>query len=207
MKTVDTTPDRLILTAQRLFAERGYAATSVRDITSRAKANLGAVTYHFGSKEKLYQAVLLRLVAPMVDGVIAEASAPGPVLDRIGSLIAFYYRYLHEHPDLPRFMLQIMAEDGPLPKTLALLQDKQRSAVMALIERGQREGDVRPGPLPLLGLSIISQPVFFMLARRVVTQVVGLNIDDPAVIEAARRHSSAIVRQGLAADLKGGIPA
>jgi hypothetical protein len=129
------------------------------------------------------------------------------VLDRIGSLIAFYYRYLYEHPDLPRFMLQIMAEHGPLPKTLALLQNRQRSAVMALVERGQREGVVRHGPVPLLSLSIISQPVFFMLARRVLTQIVGLDTEDPAVIEAAQRLSSAIVRQGLAADLKGGIPA
>src|SRR5882672_8308988 len=165
MKTLDPTPERLLQTARRLFAEHGYAATSVRDITSRAKTNLGAVTYHFGSKEALYQAVLLQLVQPMAEGVIAEASAPGPALERIGSLVGFYYRYLHQHPELPRFMLQIMAEQGPLPKALAQLQSKQRAAVMALIERGQNEGDVRPGPLPLLGLSIISQPLFFMLAR------------------------------------------
>jgi len=207
MKTTDSTPDRLVQTARRLFAERGYAATSIRDITAKARTNLGAVTYHFGSKEALYQAVLLQLVEPMAEGVIAEASTPGPVLERIGSLVRFYYRYLHQHPELPRFMLQIMAEQGPLPKALAQLQNRQRLAVMALIERGQQEGDVRHGPLPLLGLSIISQPIFFMLARRVVTQIVGLDTDDPAIVEAASRHASAIIRQGLAADPKGGIPA
>lgn len=207
MKTLDATPDRLRNIAQRLFAERGYAATSVRDITAKARANLGAVTYHFGSKEQLYQAILLRLVEPMARGVVAEASEPGPALDRIGALVAFYYRYLHQNPDLPRFMLQIMAEQGPLPKALAELQNRQRGAVIALIERGQREGAIRQGPATILGLSIISQPVFFMLARRVVTQIAGLDLDDPAIIEAALRHASAIIRQGLAADPKGGIPA
>jgi AcrR family transcriptional regulator len=207
MKRPDATTDRLFLTARRLFAERGYAATSVRDITSRAKANLGAVTYHYGSKEGLYQAILLRLVQPLADAVITEISKPGPALDRIDALLAIYYRYLHQNPDLPRFMLQILAEQGPLPKALLELQLRQRAAIFGMIERGQKEGQLRPGPTPILLISILSQPIFFGLAHRVVTQVTGLNPDDPAVVEAALRHASAIIRQGLAADPKGGIPA
>ncbi|HTO72356.1 MAG TPA: TetR/AcrR family transcriptional regulator [Gemmatimonadales bacterium] len=207
MNKPDTTPDRLLATARKLFAERGYAATSVRDITAKARTNLGAVTYHFGSKEALYQAALLQMVEPMSEQVIQLASAPGPALDRVEALVDFYYRYLHAHPELPRFMLQILTEQGPLPKALAQSQNNQRLAVMALIERGQREGQIRQGPIPVIGMSIISQPIYFMLARRVITQIVGINPDDPAIVEAASRHARAIVRQGIAADPKGGTPA
>lgn len=207
MKTPDTTVDRLFLVARRLFAERGYAATSVRDITSRAKANLGAITYHFGSKEALYQEVLVSLVEPMANTVIRECHEPGPALDRIGALVAQYYRHLHQNPDLPRFMLQILAEHGPLPRVLAELQNRLRGALVGLIERGQREGDIRPGPAPLLAVSVIAQPIFFGLARRVVAQIGRMDPDDPAVVEVALRHASAIVRQGLAIIPQGGIPA
>ncbi|RZA13604.1 MAG: TetR/AcrR family transcriptional regulator, partial [Lysobacteraceae bacterium] len=43
------TPALLLDTAEELFARRGYNGASIRDITAAAGANLGAVTYHFGT--------------------------------------------------------------------------------------------------------------------------------------------------------------
>ena len=54
------TRERLLDTAERLFAERGFATTSVRDITDGAGANLGAVNYYFRSKDNLYVEVFIR---------------------------------------------------------------------------------------------------------------------------------------------------
>lgn len=54
------TRDRLLDVAERLFAGKGFEATSLRDITSAAKANLAAVNYHFRSKEALIRAVFDR---------------------------------------------------------------------------------------------------------------------------------------------------
>jgi AcrR family transcriptional regulator len=62
----DNTKERLLDVAERLFAERGYAATSLRAMTRSAGVNLGAVNYHFGSKEGLYAAVFARRVEPVV---------------------------------------------------------------------------------------------------------------------------------------------
>lgn len=58
--------EMLLDVAERLFAERGVAETSVRAITSEAKANVAAVNYYFGSKEELYQAVINRRLEPLV---------------------------------------------------------------------------------------------------------------------------------------------
>jgi AcrR family transcriptional regulator len=49
----DATRDRIFLAAERLFATRGFAEVSVRDITAAAGVNLAAVNYHFGSKDAL----------------------------------------------------------------------------------------------------------------------------------------------------------
>ena len=57
--------DRLLDTAEQMFAEHGYAATSLRQLTSAAGLNLAAVNYHFGSKEELAKAVLARRIAPI----------------------------------------------------------------------------------------------------------------------------------------------
>ena len=48
---------RLLDSAEQLFAEKGFDSTSVRDLTQLAKCNVASVNYHYGSKEKLYQKV------------------------------------------------------------------------------------------------------------------------------------------------------
>ncbi|MDR5860374.1 TetR/AcrR family transcriptional regulator [Halomonas eurihalina] len=58
------TVTRILDTAEVLFAERGFAETSLRNITSKAKVNLAAVNYHFGSKKALIQAVFARYLDP-----------------------------------------------------------------------------------------------------------------------------------------------
>ncbi|MBA2777638.1 TetR/AcrR family transcriptional regulator [Billgrantia kenyensis] len=58
------TVTRILDTAEVLFAERGFAETSLRTITSKARVNLAAVNYHFGSKKALIQAVFARYLDP-----------------------------------------------------------------------------------------------------------------------------------------------
>ena len=50
----ELTRDRLLDEAEDLFAQRGYHAVSVREITKAAESNLAAVNYHFGNKQNLY---------------------------------------------------------------------------------------------------------------------------------------------------------
>lgn len=59
-----STVERILDTAEILFAEKRFAETSLRAITSKAGVNLAAVNYHFGSKESLIQAVFERFLKP-----------------------------------------------------------------------------------------------------------------------------------------------
>lgn len=58
--TMNDTKVRILDSAEHLFAEKGYASTSVRDIISEADANLAAVHYHFHSKKAVLEAVVVR---------------------------------------------------------------------------------------------------------------------------------------------------
>jgi AcrR family transcriptional regulator len=60
LSTSAPTCDRILDAAERLFAEEGFHATSLRQITQAAGANLAAVNYHFGSKQALILAVFRR---------------------------------------------------------------------------------------------------------------------------------------------------
>ena len=63
----DKTRDKILATAEQLFAEQGFANTSLRAITQHAGVNLAAVNYHFGSKEALIQEMFRRRLGPIID--------------------------------------------------------------------------------------------------------------------------------------------
>jgi AcrR family transcriptional regulator len=73
----EDTRSALLAAAKRLVLERGYARTSVRDLVSEAGANLGAVNYHFGSREKLLNQAIFEFFLEWGESVGQVEAAPG----------------------------------------------------------------------------------------------------------------------------------
>ncbi|WP_430462061.1 TetR/AcrR family transcriptional regulator [Thalassolituus sp. LLYu03] len=61
--------------AEELFSEKGFAETSLRNITTKAGVNLAAVNYHFGSKKALIQAVFARYLTPFCESLGQDLTA------------------------------------------------------------------------------------------------------------------------------------
>ena len=59
------TKERILETTERLLAEHGFETVTLRDITGVAEVNVAAVNYHFGSKEKLFEEIQCRYIAPV----------------------------------------------------------------------------------------------------------------------------------------------
>jgi len=93
MAAVDTR-ERLLDAAERLFAEQGFAATSLREITREADANLAAVNYHFGSKDGLLLASLHATLDPIneerLTGLDAELAANGGAPVELETLLRIF---------------------------------------------------------------------------------------------------------------------
>jgi len=71
----NSTIDRILDAAEVEFAAHGFVETSLRTITTKAKVNLAAVNYHFGSKKGLIQAVTDRFLGPLTQNLQAQLSA------------------------------------------------------------------------------------------------------------------------------------
>ena len=98
--TATDTKETILDSAEQLFAEQGFAPTSLRAITARAGVNLAAVNYHFGSKADLSREVLARRLEPLnrerlrlldaceatgkppLEGIVAAFVAPALNLNR-----------------------------------------------------------------------------------------------------------------------------
>lgn len=105
-----STRDVILDAAERRFAERGFAGVSVREIASDAGLkNQASLYHHFKNKKALYEAVLSRGVAPILE-MVASSDAPaetGPTLERLVD-------YLAGHPHLPRLIQRAGLDDTKL---------------------------------------------------------------------------------------------
>lgn len=118
-----STRGRILAAAERLFAERGVAATSLRAITRLARVNLAAVNYHFGSREALVEAVYERRLGPLnrarlrqLDDAEHRASPPAVaavVAAFVEPIVDLSARDARDGPLFVRLLAQTHAEAGP----------------------------------------------------------------------------------------------
>jgi AcrR family transcriptional regulator len=156
------TRERLLDAAERLFAEKGFAATSVRDITAAASSNIAAVNYHFGGKHNLYNAVFRRRMASMREQRIAsirQARDESGALEAV--LNAFATAFLQPLVDRGsgRLLVELISRemlDPQLPRELFLAE------VVGPVQEALAEAIIAATP----GLSLVS-------ARLCVISIVG----------------------------------
>jgi AcrR family transcriptional regulator len=107
---VESTRERILDVAERLFAQSGLAGTAVRDIAREAGLTAPSLYNHFDGKQALYEAVLARGVQPLID-LLDGLGQRGPDEGRTGELLDSIMDHLAHHPDLAR-LIQLEALTG-----------------------------------------------------------------------------------------------
>jgi AcrR family transcriptional regulator len=114
------TRDRILDTAEALFAEKGLAATSVRDIASAVGLTAASLYNHFEGKEALYAAVLERGIRPLVLVLEGLANQPDPAA-RPDAAIPQVVAHFAQHPNIARLIYHEAVTGGahlmPLART------------------------------------------------------------------------------------------
>ena len=171
----NSTRQRLIEVGRDLFANQGYRETSVREITREAGANLGAVTYHFGSKRELYEAVLVETARPLRDAMQALARSGRSALERIEGFVEGQYRFLANRPEFKRLVLRHLANDEPCPEPLARVLESHIANLRGLIVEGQESGEIREGNPSELAVCVASGPMWFNAVRTPLGQILDID--------------------------------
>lgn len=122
-----STRERLLAVAERLFAERGIGFVSVRDITTEARANTAAISYHFGSKDGLLEAIVVERAAQLgkrrnelLDAV--EASPRPELRDLVAALVVPIAELAADQDGGGRYWVRLKADLRGKPDMLALLE-------------------------------------------------------------------------------------
>jgi AcrR family transcriptional regulator len=192
-----TTADALVRAGRRLFPRHGYDGTSVRALTRAAHANLGAITYHFGSKRKLYGAVVASCVEPFAAQVIAAATGQGPPMDRLEAALRAFFAALASTPEMPLLLLQEMAVGRDPPVEAVRAVARILSTLRSVVEEGQTDGTIRDADPTLMVTSLVAQPLHLAVGRRMFLRVAELDDRDPAERQRLVDHAVAFVRAAL----------
>lgn len=172
----------------------------MRQLTAEAGANLGAVTYHFGSKRALYDAVVGSVVTPLAERLESVVSGEASALDRVEEVVRTYFAYLGENPDMPKLMLQELALGGLPTMALGRPMSRVHGALSKLVKAGQSSGEIRRGDASVMAVFMMSVPVHLAVVQAPLRAFAGVEVGGGAGRRRAVELAVTFVRRGLATD-------
>ena len=132
--------------AERLFAEKGFAGTSVRDIAEAASVNLAMISYYFGSKEKLLEAMFTHRgehYKLQLQNILKNDALTS--IQKVEKLIEEYIERVFRKQNFHKIMVreQMANNDGPVAKLIYELKTGNQALIKQLINEGQRKGEFK----------------------------------------------------------------
>lgn len=171
----------LVKAATSLFAEHGYSATSVQQITDSAGINKAMLYYYFSSKEDLYRLVLEEGISAL-DKALSSAENDGPEIEgRLKNLLITYLSVVAEEPDLARVVYREALGVGESARqTVADHFTHSVERLAALLSVAQAAGEIRADVDSTLAAYSLFGMANMFISRVVVNR---RELDVPALVE------------------------
>ena len=190
-----STRHRIVAAAGEVFAEQGFRAATVRQITERAGVNIAAVNYHFRDKAELYAQVLQQAHGATVQvGRLTWAAGQEGIdpAERLRTFVGTFLHYLLD-PARPGWHLRVRARElaEPTPALDRLVDETVRpmSAALCDIVRALTGPELPRAELLMLAQSVLGQCLFYSQCGAVIQRVQpGFRVDRPEDIERLADH-------------------
>lgn len=157
---VTDTAVRIMLAAADAFAERGFHATTTRDIASRAGLSPAGVYVHFASKEVLLFELSRRGHARARDLLLAATEASPTPTEALRAIVGGFSRWHAEHYELGRIVQFEFRHLGPEHRDEVLTLRKEIDQVVAgVLREGVATGEFEVDDVPTTALALLSMAV------------------------------------------------
>ena len=191
----DNTKSKLLQAAISVFGNQGYSGGSVRQIAEMANTNIGAIKYHYSSKEQLWKAVVDHLFNKMSEDIMQDF-ALWPSMsprDRVVNSTRNYIHFCAKYPELNRIILSETMQNGDRLHWLAENHMRffiERSTAWMAIAQ---ENGVYPKEISVLNLVFVAMSAaqnLFLMAP-FVEHAFGIDVFKNDQIE---KHVDAVVK-------------
>lgn len=171
---------QILEVAEKLFSDKGFEGTSIRDISKEAKINIAMVSYYFGSKEMLLEALILYKTSDLklkLENLLQENLEP---IEKVNKLIEIYINKISCNRGIFRvlhFELNSKKREKSMIAFTELKKGNLRS-VESIITQGQSQGVFRKDIIiPLLTPTIIGTYFHFHMNKPFFEELLNLNTE------------------------------
>ena len=171
----------ILQTAEKLFAEHGYDGTSVRDIAKSANINIAMISYYFGSKEKLLEALIVYRIASMrlqMENLYREDLTP---LEKIDRLIELYINRINANKGMYQIIHFEISSGKRIINCEAFNEMKKHNLdiLKSIILEGQEKGDFRKDiNTVLIPTTIMGTYFHFQMNKPFFKEILNLNTQE-----------------------------
>jgi AcrR family transcriptional regulator len=171
---------QILEVAERLFSEKGFEGTSIRDISKEAKINIAMVSYYFGSKEMLLEALILYKTSDFklqLENLLQENLEP---LEKVNKLIEIYINKISSNKGIFR-VLHFELNSKKREKSMIAFTELKKGnlkSVESIITQGQSMGVFRKDIIiPLLTPTIIGTYFHFHMNKPFFEELLNLKTE------------------------------
>jgi AcrR family transcriptional regulator len=149
---------KILEVAEVLFSEKGFDGTSIRDISKEAKINIAMISYYFGSKERLLEALIIHRTSDLkmqLDHLLLENLEP---LEKVNKLIELYINRVNCNKGIYRILhFEFTSKKRSLThEAFTELKKGNLKSLEAIIVEGQTKGVFRKDiVIPLITPTIL----------------------------------------------------
>lgn len=188
-------PREICAAALAVFAEKGFAAARLDEIAQRAGVSKGTLYLYFKDKEELFRAVVRDTVSPNIDQVKAALMAADLPFAQVAPMFLAKLSSVAATMPLGSVVKMVIGESGNFPELAKVWHDqvvsKALGVMVALIEKAQGRGEVRPGDPRFHAFSLMGPMLMGLMYREVLQPAGGAPIDIEAL---ARQHSDTVLK-------------
>ena len=181
--------EKLLAAATRLFAEKGFAGVSIRQLAETAGVNSAMISYYYSGKEGLYEAVLTTQYERLLKNFEAIAAVTAPVEEKIRRYADVIRR---NHTDEQPLMARLI--QGELTNPTACMEKVVRNytsriarIVSGIMQEGIDSGQLRQDIPPIFAtLALAGMLNFYFILREATRAILPIfSVGDAEFVEAA----------------------
>lgn len=165
-KRDDTTEERIINAARKVFLKEGMAGARMQDIADEAGINKAMLHYYFRSKEKLFEKIFAELSRNFFPKLVLIFESDEPLFKKIERFVVEYIEQMKQTPYLPIFILnEVNRQPDAFLKRMLGNKKPPVHKFFSSVEAEIKKGIIKPISPPQLLLNIISLCIFPFMAR------------------------------------------
>ncbi len=131
----------IISSAIELFSQKGYASTSMDELSKLCGLNKAMVFYYFKNKKGLYEAVMSQVLNEIQKSILKENQKHSKPIDELESFIYTYAKFACSHPYLPALLLKELSDSGAImPEKLFSSMRELFALFSDILKRGEEKG-------------------------------------------------------------------